>query len=58
MQMLYRCFMLAGYRPNAVYMQWIGAEVVIANHERMSVYLAVYGNIRLSLAPEVPVCDR
>ena len=41
MQMLYRCFMLAGYRPNAVYVQWTGAEVAIANHGRMSVYLTV-----------------
>ena len=41
MQMLYRCFMFAGYRPNAVYVQWTSEEVAIAYRERMSVYLTV-----------------
>ena len=41
MQMLYTCFMFAVYRPNAVCMQWTGAEVAIADHACMSVYLTV-----------------
>ena len=38
-------------RPNAVCVQWTGAEVAIANHAQMSVYLTVNDVCRFKNKP-------
>ena len=47
--------MFAGHRPNAVCVQWTGAEVAIANHACMSVYLTVNDICRCKNKPVVIV---
>ena len=39
--MLYRWFLFAGHGHNAVCVPFTGAELAIANHAHMSVYLTV-----------------